>query len=134
LGHLNDGDLQRCLERGRALFNQGQFWEAHEAWEEAWVDHEDDAVRLLLQGLIQVAAGCHKGVVQQNARGAVRLLGSALEKLVPHQDGALGLRLDRFRQEVGQLRERARAWEAGGEPLTRASCPSLDRAAAPDRP
>ena len=24
------------LERGVALFNQQKFWEAHEAWEDAW--------------------------------------------------------------------------------------------------
>jgi uncharacterized protein len=46
----------RALEQGRTLFNQGCFFEAHEAWEAAWL-HEEGELRLLLQGLIQVAAG-----------------------------------------------------------------------------
>ena len=25
------------LERGRLLFNEGRYFEAHEAWEEAWL-------------------------------------------------------------------------------------------------
>ena len=52
-----------ALRRGAALFDKGRFWDAHEAWEEAWLE-EDGEVRLLLQGLIQVAAGYHKATVQ----------------------------------------------------------------------
>jgi predicted metal-dependent hydrolase len=48
--------LSDSLEEGRALFNAGRFFEAHERWEEAWLV-ETGAARLLLQGLIQVAAG-----------------------------------------------------------------------------
>lgn len=46
---------------GVDLFNQFYFWEAHEAWEGLWaVADRDGAPRLLLQGLIQVAAACLK--------------------------------------------------------------------------
>ena len=47
-------NLRDSLERGAALFNTGKFWEAHEAWEEAWLELENEE-KLFLQGLIQVA-------------------------------------------------------------------------------
>src|SRR2546428_5738622 len=51
--------IVRSLEEGTALFNRRQFFEAHEVWEDGWriADGRD---RLLLHGLIQVAAGFHK--------------------------------------------------------------------------
>ncbi len=66
-----------ALRRGAALFDQGRFWDAHEAWEEAWLE-EDGEVRLFLQGLIQVAAGYHKATVQLQPNGCVKLLRSGL--------------------------------------------------------
>ncbi len=99
-----------ALLRGQALFNQRQFWDAHEAWEAAWrVEHGD--VRLLLHGLIQVAAGCHHAFVTGRAAGAVKLLASGLEKLEHVPDGLGGLALDRFRPAVVQMLEAARRWE-----------------------
>ena len=34
-----------AIERGRALFNDRRFFQAHEAWEEAWL-HEEGELRL----------------------------------------------------------------------------------------
>ncbi|MEW5978854.1 MAG: DUF309 domain-containing protein [Acidobacteriota bacterium] len=45
--------------RGIALFNAGRFWEAHEAWEEIWLNHPEDG-RFFIQALIQLAAGYHQ--------------------------------------------------------------------------
>ena len=80
-------DLAESLARGADLFNRGLFWEAHEAWEEAWLELEDEP-KLFVQGLIQVAAGYHKATVQNQPRGCVKLLTTALEKL--EQFSALG--------------------------------------------
>lgn len=42
---------------GIDLFNHGFYWEAHEAWEPLWrAAHADDPRRLLLKGLILLAA------------------------------------------------------------------------------
>ena len=71
--------LSDFLEEGRALFNAGRFFEAHEAWEEAW-RVETGPPRLLLQGLIQIAAGFLKAG-QGRAAGAVRLLESGVRKM-----------------------------------------------------
>ena len=70
-----------ALARGADLFNRGLHWEAHEAWEELWLALDDEP-RLFVQGLIQVAAAGHKAFVQRQPRGCVKLLTTALDKLV----------------------------------------------------
>ena len=101
-----------ALRRGAALFDEGRFWDAHEAWEEAWLEEEGD-VRLFLQGLIQVAAGYHKATVQLQPNGCVKLLRSGLDKLEPLPTEFLGVSLGRFLPEVVRTLEEARRWQAG---------------------
>jgi len=104
-----------ALLRGAALFDQGRFWEAHEAWEEAWLE-EDGEVRLFLQGLIQVAAGYHKATVQLQPNGCVKLLRSGLDKLDPMPAEFLGVALARFRPQVERTLADARRWQSGELP------------------
>ena len=104
------------LARGRELFNSGLYFEAHEAWEDAWRE-ETGPVRLTLHGLIQVAAGLHKATRQNQPKGCVRLLEMGLEKLRGVPEDSCGFALKEFREAVGQALERARAWQAGGQGL-----------------
>ncbi len=106
---------QECLRRGAALFDAARFWDAHEAWEEAWLEEEGE-VRLFLQGLIQVAAGYHKATVQMQPNGCVKLLHSGLEKLRPLPPEFLGVQLAAFIAEVERSLEEARRWQAGDLP------------------
>ncbi|CAA9287682.1 MAG: hypothetical protein AVDCRST_MAG93-3666 [uncultured Chloroflexia bacterium] len=41
---------------GIQLFNEGHYWHAHEAWEDAWKAQEDPQSRLFYKGIIQTAA------------------------------------------------------------------------------
>jgi predicted metal-dependent hydrolase len=101
------------LFRGRDLFDAGAFFEAHEVWEEAWLA-EEGTTRLLLQGLIQVAAAFHKVSRGDHPGGAVRLFDAGVRKLADVPAGAAGgLRLAAFRDAVARWRETAAAWEAG---------------------
>jgi predicted metal-dependent hydrolase len=72
-------EQQRLLEQGQVAFNGGQFFVAHELWEDAWRTLTGSE-RLAVQGLIQIAAGLHH---LQNGRRApaARLLASGIEKL-----------------------------------------------------
>jgi uncharacterized protein len=72
-------DGSRGLEPGRAAFNRGAYFEAHELWEDAWRELEG-AERTLVQGLIQIAAGLHH-LRQDRPRPAAGLLRKGLEKL-----------------------------------------------------
>src|SRR6185503_10924391 len=46
------------------LHNEGEYYEAHEAWESIWTDEVNDEWRLFVQGLIQVTSAFHKLFVQ----------------------------------------------------------------------
>lgn len=71
---------QAAVEEGLRRFERGLFWEAHEAWEEAWLV-EQGTVKLGLQALIQMTAAFHKGHRMHNQRAMLTLLASSIEKL-----------------------------------------------------
>jgi predicted metal-dependent hydrolase len=113
------------LERGIELFNRGLYWEAHEAWEEAWTPDRRGPDRGFYKGLIQVAAGClHYG--RRNRRGAVNKWRSGADFLRPYLPSHNGVdlaplvaRVDAFL--VAMDRE---DWPAGLEmPLVRRAAP-----------
>jgi predicted metal-dependent hydrolase len=83
---------------GVQMHNGGEYYEAHEAWEELWRDEEDDALRIFLQGLIQVTSAFHKLFFQREPVGAGRLLARGLAKLAPYPGDYLGVALEPFRQ------------------------------------
>jgi predicted metal-dependent hydrolase len=86
-----DPEVVASLEKGMALFNAREFFEAHEVWEETWGEIWEDE-RHLLQGLIQVAAGFYKLQLGQPA-GTAKLLEKSLTHLraVPRNFYALDL-------------------------------------------
>src|SRR5437870_2421253 len=86
-----------ALERGRALFNAGRYFEAHEVWEAAWLQ-ERGRTRRLLQGLIQIAAALLKAARGEKPRGCVLLLEWGVGRLEGIADSSSGLALARFRR------------------------------------
>ncbi len=79
------------------LHNDGEYYEAHEAWEQIWTDELNDDWRIFVQGLIQVTSAFHKLFVQREPRGASRLLERGLEKLDRYPADYLGVVLGPFR-------------------------------------
>jgi len=80
------------LERGIELFNRGLYWEAHEAWEEAWTPDRRGPDRGFYKGLIQVAAGClHYS--RRNRRGTVNKWRSGADYLRPYLPHHRGVEL-----------------------------------------
>jgi len=85
-------DRAVSLRRGVELFNRALYWEAHEAWEEAWTPDRHGPDRGFYKGLIQVAAGClhyHR----RNRRGAVNKWRSGADYLRPYLPGHRGVAL-----------------------------------------
>jgi uncharacterized protein len=79
---------------GAELFNRGEYFEAHEAWEDLWHDTAGPD-RRFYQGLIQAAVAvyhAHNG----NARGARRLFHSARRYMSAYPDQHLGLGVAAF--------------------------------------
>ena len=79
------------------LHNAGEYYEAHEAWEDIWRDEEIDEYRIFVQGLIQVTSAFHKLTFQKAPGGASRLLTRGLEKLAGYPADYLGVDLAPFR-------------------------------------
>ncbi len=64
---------------GVLLFNEGDFFGAHEVWEDVWSESHGEA-RRFVQGLIQAAVGlCHFG--NGNLAGARKLFYSSTDYL-----------------------------------------------------
>jgi predicted metal-dependent hydrolase len=108
------------FERGRLLHNDGAYYDAHEAWEELWIDETDDHARLFLQGLIQVTSAFHKVFFQKQPSSAGRLLARGLEKLAPYPREHEGVRLGAFRdraQACAEALARGEEIRAGDVPV-----------------
>ena len=93
-----------AIEKGVALFNDREFWHAHEAWEEIWLKATGEE-KVFLQGLIQLAAAYHH-VQRGTFRGGVRLFDAALSKLEPFAAGHLGI--DRAEAVTAAIEHRER--------------------------
>lgn len=76
------------LRRGADLFDAGEFWEAHEAWEEVW-QGEPRPIRSFYQGLIQIAAAYHHWAVKHRPRGVQLGIEKGIEKLAWYLPGYL---------------------------------------------
>ncbi|CAM3540019.1 DUF309 domain-containing protein [Deinococcus frigens] len=88
---------QQAFDEGAGLFNRGQWWEAHEAWEGPWLEAEGQD-RAFLQCLILLAAALHKrwhhgSLTHRNFDKALKYLDG-----LPEVYG--GVNLTRLRSEV----------------------------------
>jgi predicted metal-dependent hydrolase len=94
---MNDG-----LKQGIDLFNRGEYWEAHEAWELEWMPDRKGPDAAFYKGLIQVAAGClHYS--RRNRRGAINKWRSGADYLRPYQPAYKGVRLSPLVSSVDQF-------------------------------
>jgi len=120
------------MQEGRSLFNDGKFWEAHEAWEQVWRRHEEPW-RYFVQGLIQAAAAHHQ--LRRGIRhGAIKHLKNALAKLDSAPAELGGLDLEDFRLKLRHLEvelERARVSEF--DRLRRAGFARLNNRGVPEK-
>jgi hypothetical protein len=112
--------LADAFTRGARLFDDGAFFDAHEAWEERWRVTSDETERRFLQGLIQVAAAFHKLLVVGSVDSALRLLAKGLTKLEACPDRFSGCDVATFRTGIAGC---ARAIAAGAfEPSSIPRC------------
>jgi len=82
---LPEADRAAALEAGLAAYAAGDYFEAHELLEPAWMGTDVPADRALLQGVIKVAAAYVHGI-RGNPAGIVRNLQGARARLTEAEE------------------------------------------------
>jgi uncharacterized protein len=92
--------IEELFQQGIDLFNEGRFFECHEAWEQAWL-RSGGGEKLFYQGMIQAAVGILHAQ-RGNLAGSRTLWDKARDKLVPLPADYKAIALDelRWRLEV----------------------------------
>jgi predicted metal-dependent hydrolase len=92
---VSAADRTAAVIAGLRAYAGGDFFEAHELMEPAWMGTDRPAERELIQGLIKLAAADVHGV-RGNPRGVARNLEGAHDRLrrVPDGDAIAGVRVD----------------------------------------
>ena len=108
---MDPHERDRLFQKGLDAFNSSDFYEAHEHWEEVWLETPNPE-KIFLQGLIQVAAAFHH-YSRANCLGCRNLLQAGLTKLEQFPHAHYGLAIEPLRASV-------RLWlavlETGGNP------------------
>jgi predicted metal-dependent hydrolase len=100
---LSPEERRALLRQGIDQFHGGDFFAAHETWEEVWRSTTPEP-KTLLQGLIQVAAALHQIHGLHRREGPRRTFAKARRNLEPYTPAALGL-------DVGGLLRSVEAWQ-----------------------
>jgi uncharacterized protein len=95
---MDSHEKDRLYQKGLEAFNSGHFYEAHEHWEEVWLETPNPD-KMFLQGLIQVAAAFHHHS-RANLLGTRNLLHAGLLKLDCFPEVHGGLRIEALRKAV----------------------------------
>ena len=100
---LSPAERRRLFREGIGLFNRGDFFAAHETWEEIWRSTAPEP-RTLFQGLIQVAAALHQIRDLHRRAGPRNTLAKARTHLEGYGPAASGL-------DVADLLAAVRRWQ-----------------------
>ena len=112
-----EDQIDDMFAQGVILFNDGEFFEAHEIWEDAW-NLSTGADRPFLQGLIILAVARLKAE-KGNANGTARLLKRTLQYFGRCPDLYRGMDVAGLCLRIQPDLEAAEAWRLGlGEPVT----------------
>jgi predicted metal-dependent hydrolase len=93
---------ESAVERGIDLFNRGEYYDAHEAWEGLWFRAKDSRKKRFYQGLI-MAAGAFVHAKRGECAGAAALLAKSVPLLRNGEATRPDLQLGDFIQALEQL-------------------------------
>ena len=97
------GPLPGKVLEGIRLFNAREFFEQHEALEEAWLA-EPGPGRDLYRGILQIGVGFYH-LERQNFRGARNLLTYGMDRLAPFEPACRGVDVRGLRAAALRCRE-----------------------------
>ena len=98
--NLCNGPMHAQAEEGLRLFNEGKYFEAHEALEIAWLE-EQGKVRELYRGILQIAV-VYLHAMRRNYNGVIKVYGRSQKWLKDWPEFCRGI-------NIGQLQKDAAA-------------------------
>lgn len=101
--HSKTDPLHPKAREGIQLFNQGEYYEAHEPLEEAWM-LTPSPERDLYQGILQIGLAYYQ-ITRRNYRGALKMFRRGQRNLEPLGESLLGI-------DITQLQAHARSVES----------------------
>jgi predicted metal-dependent hydrolase len=102
-----------ALAEGLRLYETGEFFTAHEAWESVWLGLPEPE-KTFLQGLIQVTAAFHH-LQQNNPLGTTLLLQAALRRLDRYPESFGGISVALLCHDIRERLQRLEAGEAAAQ-------------------
>ena len=93
--------LHPKAREGIRLFNQREFYEAHEPLEEAWM-LTSSPERDLYQGILQIGLAYYQ-ISRGNTRGALKMFKRGDRNLAPLGDHLLGIDISQLRADAGAV-------------------------------
>lgn len=119
-------EKEGLLKRGVDEFNRRLFFECHETLEQIWLEEEGDE-KDFYQGIIQIAAGYYK-MEGGGLAGAIKLLGSGLDRLLPFRPAHNGIELGDFLKNVERNLKELKAFYAAGREDVKVEAPTMSLA------
>jgi predicted metal-dependent hydrolase len=118
--HMSDctGSLHPRAKKGLQLFNAGEYFEAHEALEDAW-NAEEGSAKNLYRGILQTAV-VYLHITRGNYNGAIKVYDRSLKWLKDIPDICKGI-------QVGELKSNARQIMAEVQKLGRQRIAEFDK-------
>jgi len=99
---VNDSEkIESLFQEGLRNFRSGEYFEAHESWEELWSDHYLSD-RRFIQGLIQLSVS-FVHLENNNIKGARSLLNKSIEKFSDFKDMQRGVNVNNLIIEINQV-------------------------------
>ena len=86
---IDDDKKQKLFLKGVELFNNKQFYDAHDYWEELWSEYYLPDANFI-QGLIQLSVG-YFHITNLNMNGANGLLSKSIKKLAQFKPQCRGI-------------------------------------------
>jgi hypothetical protein len=100
------GSLHPRSREGLQLFNDGQYFEAHEALEDAW-KQERGVIRDLYRGILQVAV-VYLHITRRNYSGALKVYERSTKWLKDWPRECRGIEIDQLRRDAAEVIELVR--------------------------
>lgn len=92
------GTIHPAAITGMQLFNEGEYWLAHEELEEAWKE-ESGAVRELYRAILQTGV-VYLHITRDNYNGAVKTYRKVQKWIQPWPDVCRGIQIGQLRRDL----------------------------------